>query len=538
MMRRRLSLSFLVRLFIACGMGTVVWLVIGFLLIPRPVYELTFPGLAGNVKFQAWIDGQYLVIENDSNHADTLLDIELRESATGSVIGSHAIPDIPIPFGVMKPDIQPVWHWLITPDVSFSDPELDIKAKSLAPPGSLMELDFLKKTTRIVHTFPPEHKLTLSQDGTTIVEQIPLSVLFSSGLIPNNLFANLFCASLIQTDTSLFKAASEMLDTAIICVRTVPGLTVRSRIILPPPAAGVMPIISPDGKWLVISDTVNDLGKKVFLPIIGRLESFKIFRNGLKIYDTFQNQLVHDLPNEQCYRVADRDTLGFDAVAIARSRSGQFDDLTGTLQTVHLPSGIFLKNADYEFYNKWARPWPSSIAVETAYAWFDYQVEHWNICKVDQQGNVEQLGELQLPDHADSFTSIIPGTSQVLIRGKTKKWNLPRWLAEWTEKNPTLKAWANKEQWFYELFDYASQKSVYRFAIEDRQKVCSISRDAKYLATYKLERTSTWQQKATVSVYALPLQVYSIWWSRWAGIATLVCSYLLLRYFRITREPA
>ncbi|MFT3881937.1 MAG: hypothetical protein QM703_20065 [Gemmatales bacterium] len=528
----------------------VTWWGLGWYLSPRPVFTLHYPDkgslfengdkdgneLAGFGVVPFDREGKLLMVQRPNVPDTGLVTNELIELRTGRVIAAHSI-------GQQELKDSETWGY---PQLSFrvhdGEPNGDIVIDGYTKVGDeycrcLWSWNAITNQKKRIKVYPPDVDISISRDGSTLLEKSHVSPILLTALAPSGLPSSL---------TAILLAGQEMyqgLGIEVCRVYSLPELTLRSTINIPPPFSLSHVELSSDGRWLLLRDGTLPIGmmsplKKTILHIQGNIggmtkynQSIRLPRE-LRIYETHSGNLWH------------RET---DYPGYLSNEIGMFGILSGPLLTIvqepyELESALELpmperikavKEQASQIAQKQrsvlhipSRTW---ITVKPNHPSFTSQVidsrrpeivrwirsplfsaEGELIQETNNQGVTQTLATFDKPGWQPQ---LLKNSSQ-LVAFHASPLPFPDWLSDLLRKNQTLADWLDEDRTEIIVYDYLTKNVTWRKTIgrEDRSPYYLTSAHNYMIVQQTID------QEYVLTVLALPMKYWSPWWSRAAGL--------------------
>lgn len=550
------------RVLLILVLSLATWWSLGWYLSPRPVFTLHYPDMGslfengekdgneiagfGVVPFDR--EGRMLLVQRPNIPQAGLATFELIELATGRVIAMHSI-------GQQELKESETWGF---PQLSFrvhdGEANGDIMLAGYARVTnsdeycrSLWSWNVITNQKQRIKVYPPDIDIQISRDGSTLLEKSYISPVLLTALAPSGLPSSL--TAILIGSQELYQG----LGTAICRVYSLPDLTLRSTIHIPPPFSLSHLELSEDGRWLVLRDGTLPNGmmsplKKTILHIQGNIggmtkynQSIRLPRE-LRIYETHTGTLWH----------READYTGYLSYEL-----GMWGILSGPLLTIvqepyewesalELPMPERIKAVKEQVsqiaqkrrsvFHIPSRTWitvkPNAPSVTSQVIdnhrpgivrWIRsslFSAEGELIQETDSKGVTHTLATFDPP----AWQPQLLKNSSQLVAFHTPPIAFPEWLCDWLRMNQALADWLDEDRTELIVYDYLLKTIVWRKFLgrEDRSPY--------YLTTAHnfLIVQQTINQEHVLTVLALPVRYWSPWWSRAAGLLMGMLAFGLL----------
>ncbi|HQR43769.1 MAG TPA: hypothetical protein PLX97_13840, partial [Gemmatales bacterium] len=356
--------------------------------------------------------------------------------------------------------------------------------------------------TRLIREYPINTTLSLSQDGTTLLEVERRPMLSPSQLLPpslTNVLAGQAVASLHLEDLALHR------------VYSLPAMELRCTLIKPWIYRQGRGELSPRGEYLIFDDVVLPFcftsplkittGEQRPESSLREIVTYTTVPHGVSIYRTRDGSLLAERHEPDLYlrfvALGDEQTLLFLPLG-STARQERKD------QVIHAPSQRWLDKPVY---------FASPLSQGQLHASGERRNNHSTAYAIDLQGVVSAVGTI-----IGDEPFLLPGVPHYIRRREYKPLSaipLPASWEEWLRQSPLFEKWFRTYTQL-EVVDYTSQRvllklrdidsSFLQYRFSDRWLVCW----SENLQTMRVE------------VYALPIRAWSVWWARSAGLIVLL----------------
>lgn len=537
------------------------WWGLGWYLSPRPVFSLRYPDKGslfengekdgneiagfGLVPFDR--EGKMLLVQRPNIPTTGMVTNEVIELATGRIIAAHSITQQELK------DSETRGYPQLSFRVHDGEPNGDIIVDGYSKVAnsdeycrSLWSWNVITNQKRRIKVYPPGVYIEISRDGSTLLEKSHVSPVLLTALAPSGLPSSL---------TAILLAGQEVyqgLGIAVCRVNSLPDLSLRSTIRIPPPFSLSHLELSEDGRWLILRDGTLPNGmmsplKKTILHIQGNIggitkynQSIRLPRE-MRIYETQTGTLWHKESdytgvlgagffssgsgsglligiNQEPYELDTAENLPMaDRIKAVKKQVNQIAQENHSV--LHIPSHtwIAVKSCDPVTISQFAdskRPdivrWIRSSPLNS---------DEDPIRETDNKGVTQTLATFD----SGWRPELLKNSSQLVALLNTPL-PLPDWLSDFLRKNQTLADWLDEDRTELMVYDYLTKKVLWRKTIgrEDRSPYFLTS------AQNYLVLQQTIDQEYVLTVLALPVKFWPPWWARSAGLLLAILAWMLL----------
>lgn len=445
--------------------------------------------------------GRYLLVERQGIPPSyEVIDLHTRRS-----VAKHLVKEPTFPFcHGTRYDLchAPVGNKLILVHKhGLTDPYFP----SAALEYELWRWDVLRNEFALLKQYPRGTTIDVSQDGSTLLEIERRTALLPSLLLPGNV-PNLLAG--------LAEAHLRLTDVAVLRIRSLPDLALRSTMTQPWMHRQNTALLSADGAYLIQSDTVLPSGMTsphVIHKISDQMSELVMPHyvhspKGCRVYETKSLSLITEYTG---YEGAYVDVVAThpDFLMVPQANMKLKKQKPGVC--LHLPSMTW-KEGDVRDI----APLTKDLVHSATYV--KAEKPYYIIDSVARDGTCKTMAKLET-----GYFKLIPHAPQYVVP-EFHSWmrTLPAWLVDWLLSKELFEAWIVRVSEELQFRDYATDRTL-------------LSRRSSEALEYTI--TDPWlviteddRTHFDVAVYALPLPSWSPWWARGIGVVVALLCWLML----------